>query len=187
VRIVSRWKKNRNKLVFYRGILSGFACIHASDEAKNKMDHAAKKHIRNVMANLAETRPEVLGYPIEEIAASRWMSGSYDNFIVQCELFHHSNKAVLYSCLARDGTGPLKTPFLTALLLEDTFAFVQTPFGIFSGAATVTLFKFVDLTNTTAARMALIIANFTNLNAVIFGDYLDHALPDAFYQHIDVV
>ena len=39
----------------------------------------------------------------------------------------------------------------------------------------------------TAARIALIIANFTNLNAVIFGDYLDHAVPDAFYQHIDVV
>ena len=77
--------KNRNKLGFYRGILSGFAFIHASDEAKNKMDQAAKTHIRDVMANLAETRPEVLDCPIEEIAASRWMSGSYDNFIVQCE------------------------------------------------------------------------------------------------------
>jgi len=180
-------EKNRNKLGFYRGILSGFTCIHASDEAKNKMDQAAKTHIRNVMANLAETRPEVLDCPIEEIAASRWMSGSYDNFIVQCELLHHRNEAVLYSCLARDGSGPLKTPFLTVLMLEDTFAFAQTPFGICSGAATVTLFKFVDLTNMTAARMALIIANFTNLNAVIFGDYLDHAVPDAFYQHIDVV
>ena len=72
-------------------------------------------------------------------------------------------------------------------MLEDAFAFVQTPFGICSGAATVTLFKFVDLTNMTAARMALIIANFTNLNAVMFGDYLDHAVPDPFYQHVDVV
>jgi hypothetical protein len=89
--------------------------------------------------------------------------------------------------LARDGSGPLKTPFLTVLMLEDKFAFAQTPFGLCSGAATVTLFKFVDLTNMTAARMALIIANFTNLNAVIFGDYLDYAVPDAFYQHIDVV
>ena len=87
------------------------------------MDQVAKTHIWNVMTNLAETRPEVLDYMIEEIATSRWMSGSYDNFIVQCELFHHRNKAVLYSCLARDGTGPLKTPFLTALLLKDTFAF----------------------------------------------------------------
>ena len=72
-------------------------------------------------------------------------------------------------------------------MLEDTFAFAQTPFGICSGAATVTLFRFVDLPDMTAARMALIIANFTNLNAVIFGDYLDHAVLDAFYQHIDVV
>jgi hypothetical protein len=47
-------------------------------------------------------------------------------------------------------------------MLEDTFAFAQTPFGICSGAATVTLLKFVDLTNMTAARVALLIANFTN-------------------------
>jgi hypothetical protein len=59
------------------------------------MDQAAKTHIRNVMANLAETRPEVLDYPTEEIDASRWMSGSYDNFIVQCELLHHRNEGAL--------------------------------------------------------------------------------------------
>ena len=72
-------------------------------------------------------------------------------------------------------------------MIEDTFAFAKTPFGICSGAATVTLVKFVDLTNMTVARMALIIANFANLNAVTFPDYLDYAVPDAFYQHIDVV
>ena len=76
---------------------------------------------------------------------------------------------------------------MTVLLLEDTFPFAQTPFVICLGAATVTLFKFVDLTDMTAAWIALIIANFTNLNAVIFGDYLDHAVLDALYQHIDVV
>lgn len=69
------------------------------------------------MANLADTRPEVLDYPIEEIAASRWMSGNYDNFIVQFGLLHHRNEAVLHSCLARDGSDPLKPPFLTALML----------------------------------------------------------------------
>ena len=79
-------EKNRNKLGFYHGRLSGFACIYASDEAKNKVDQAAKTHIRNVMANLAETLPEVLDYPIEEIVASRWISGSDNNFIVQFEL-----------------------------------------------------------------------------------------------------
>ena len=61
------------------------------------MDQAAKTHIRSVVANLADTRPEVLDYLIEKIAASRWMSDSYDNFIVQCELLHHCNEAVLYA------------------------------------------------------------------------------------------
>ena len=102
------------------------------------MDQAAKTHIRYAMANLAETRPEVLDYPIEEIAASRWMSGSYDNLIVQCNLLHRRNEAVLHSCLARDSSGPIKTPFLTVLMLEYTLAFAQTPFGICSGAVTVT-------------------------------------------------
>ena len=100
------------------------------------------------------------------------MSGSYDHFIVQIELLHYRNKAVMYSCLACDAGAQLETPFLTMLMLEDTFAQAQAPYGICSGNATVTMFKFIDLTNVTAAKLAQIIANFTNLNAVIFADYL---------------
>jgi hypothetical protein len=50
VRIFFPWTKYRNKMEFYRGILSDLVCIHANDEAKNKMDQAAKTHIQNVMA-----------------------------------------------------------------------------------------------------------------------------------------
>ena len=57
-------------------------------------------------------------------------------------------------------------------MLEDTIAYAQAPYGICSGAATVTMFKSIDLTNITAAKLVQIIANFTNLNAVIFADYL---------------
>ena len=151
------------------------------------MDQAAKNHIRHVMKDLADTQPEMLDHPIIELAASRWMTGSYENFIVQMELLHHRNEAVLYSCLARDGSGPLKPPFITMLLLEDTIAYAQKPFGICSGAATVTLFKFIDLADMTANRVAQVIANFTHLNAVIFSDYTERGVTQPIYQEVDVI
>ena len=40
------------------------------------------------------------------------------------------DKAVMYSCLACDAGAQLETPFLTMLMLEDTFAYAQAPFGI---------------------------------------------------------
>ena len=94
---------------------------------------------------------------------------------------------MLYSCLARDGSGPLETPLLTMLVFEDAIAYAQAPYGICSGAATVTLFKFIDLTNMTAAKLAQIIADFTNLNAVIFADYLESDVSSALYQQDDLV
>ena len=172
---------------FSQTFSSGADKPNASDEAKVNMDQTTKTHIRNLMSDLAQTQPKVLDYPVQELAASRWMSGSYDKFIVQFELLHHRNGAVIYSCLARDGSGPLKTPFLTMLMLEDTIAYAQTPYGICSGAATVTMFIFIDLTDVTATKLTQIIANFTNLTAVIFADYLDHDVSSSLYQQVDLV
>lgn len=73
------------------------------------------------------------------------------------------------------------------LMLEDTIAYASAPHGICSGAATVTMFKFIDFTNMTAAKLAQIIANFTNLNAVIFADYLESDVSSALYQRADLV
>ena len=58
---------------------------------------------------------------------------------------------------------------------------------IVASAATVTVFKFIDFTNMTAAKLAQIIANFTNLNAVIFADYLESDVSSALYQQADLV
>ena len=179
--------KNVGVRAFFEILSPGADKPRARDKAKVNMDQTTKTHIRNLMSGLAQTQPKVLDYPVQELAASRWMSGSYDHFIVQIELLHHRNEAVLYSCLARDGSGPLKTPFLTMLMLEDTIAYAQAPYGICSGTATVTMFKFIDLTNMTAAKLAQIIANFTNLNAVIFADYLESDVSSALYQQADLV
>ena len=51
----------------------------------------------------------------------------------------------------------------------------------------MTKFKFIDLTNMTAAKLAQIIANFTNLNAVILADYLESDVSSALYRQVDPV
>ena len=51
----------------------------------------------------------------------------------------------------------------------------------------MTMFNFIDLTNMTAAKLAQIIANFTNLNAVILADYLESDVSSALYQQVDLV
>ncbi len=96
------------------------------------------------------------------------MSGSFGEFIVRFELLHNDNEAVIYNCLARDGSGPLKTSFLTMLMPEYTIACARTAEAICSGAATVIMFRFIDPPYPTAKKLMQIIASFTNLNAVIF-------------------
>jgi hypothetical protein len=63
------------------------------------------------------------------------------------------------------------------LLLEDTIAHAQRPFGIGSGAATVTLHRFIDLKTLKTDQLALAVANFANRSDIIFVDYL--SLPIA--------
>ena len=49
----------------------------ARDKAKVNMDQTTKTHIRNLMSVPTQTQPKVLDYPVQELAASRWMSSSY--------------------------------------------------------------------------------------------------------------
>ena len=51
----------------------------------------------------------------------------------------------------------------------------------------MTMFKLIDLTKMTAAKLAQIIANFTNLKAVILADYLESDVSSALYQQVDLV
>ena len=79
---------------------------------------------------------------------------------------------------ARDGSRPLRASFLTMLLLEDTIDHAQHPFGICSGAATVTLHRFIHLETLTTDQLAFAIANFASLNDVIFADYLSPPIAE---------
>ena len=109
------------------------------------------------------------------------ISGSPQLIVTRCAaqwLPHHANQALLSSTVARDSSGPLKASFLTMLLLEDTIAHAQHPFGICSGTATVTLHRFIDLDALSTDQLALAIANFASLNDVIFAFYLSPPIAE---------
>ena len=75
--------------------------------------------------------------------------------------------------MARDGSGPLRASFLTMLLLEDTIATAHEPFGVCSGEASVTIYRYVDLEEVSKEQMARSRPNFVHLAEVVLGDYLD--------------
>jgi hypothetical protein len=106
-----------------------------------------------------------------------------DNAIIQIELLHHANQALLLSTIARVGSGPLKASFLTTLLLEDTIVHAQRPIGGCSGAASSTLYRFIDLETLTMDQLALAIANFASLNDIVFADYLSPPIAEPLADH----
>ena len=64
------------------------------------------------------------------------------------------------------------------LLIEDIIDHAQRPFGICSGAATVTLHRFIDLETLATDQLALAIANFASLNDFILADYLSPPIAE---------
>ena len=137
------------------------------------MNQHLKEQIRDQVAPLIESAFPPLSKPLLEVAKSRWMTSDKGNLITQLELMHSGNKGLLYCCASRDGSGPLKASFLTMLLLEDTIATSSSPFGICSGEASITVYRFLDLSDATSASLASMINNFHNMASVILLDYVD--------------
>ena len=59
------------------------------------------------MSGFGETKHHLLYDRVVALAASRWMMPVNDNAIIQIELLHHANQALLSSTVACDGSGPL--------------------------------------------------------------------------------
>ena len=75
------------------------------------MQPSTKSQIRHIMSDFGETKHHLLHDRVVALAASRWMMPVNDNAIIQIELLHHANQALLSSTVARDGSGPLKAFF----------------------------------------------------------------------------
>ena len=129
--------------------------------------------IKEMMKQLVDAPQASLPFKVSELAKRRWMAGSDDGPIVQLELLDHNKRGIIFSIMARDGSGPLRASFLTMLLLEDTIATAHEPFGVCSGEASVTIYRYVDLEEVSKEQMARSLTNFAHLAEVVLGDYLD--------------
>ena len=101
------------------------------------------------------------------------MAGPDDGPIVQLELLDDNKRGIIFSIMARDGSGPMRAFFLTMPLLEDTIATAQEPFGVCSGEASVTIYRYVDLEEASKEQIAHSLTSFAQLAEVVLGDYLD--------------
>ena len=103
------------------------------------------------------------------------MAGSDNGPIVQLELLAGNKRGIIFSIMARDGSGPLRASFLTMPLLEDAIATMHKPFGVCSGEALVTIYRYVDLEQASKEQIARSLTSFAQLAEVVLGDHLDVA------------
>ena len=109
-----------------------------------------QSQISNIMNDLVQNPSEAMPYLVQAMSQRRWLIEADPGPIVQFELLDDGRSALIYATTARDGSGPLRSSFITMLMLEDTIANVLVPYGVCSGEATVTVYKRVSLANATA-------------------------------------
>ncbi len=109
-----------------------------------------QSQISNIMNDLVQNPSEAMHYQVQAMSQRRWLIEADPGPIVQLELLDDGRSALIYATTARDGSGPLRSSFITMLMLEDTIANVLVPYGVCSGEATVTVYKRVSLANATA-------------------------------------
>ena len=109
-----------------------------------------QSQISNIMNDLVQNPSEAMPYQVQAKSQRRWLIEADPGPIVQLELLDDGRSALIYATTARDGSGPLRSSFITMLMLEDTIANVLVPYGVCSGEATVTVYKRVSLANATA-------------------------------------
>ena len=110
---------------------------------------ATSGSIHAIMENLVASPPASLPFPVKGMSKRRWMVDTDAGPIVQLECLDAPGQAIVFATTARDGSGPLRAAFTTMLLLEDTIANSMHPYGVCSGEATITIYRFVDLTDAT--------------------------------------
>ena len=91
--------------------------------------------IKEMMKQLVDAPQASLPFKVSELAKRRWMAGSDDGPIIQLELLDDNKRGIIFSIMARDGSGPLRASFLTMLLLEDTILLLLIQLGVRLDAA----------------------------------------------------
>ena len=134
--------------------------------------------VKSIMSGIIEKPFEFMPHPVLALSQRRWSTGDEAGPIVQLELFDDGKRGLLFSMAARDVSGPLRTSFLTMLLLEDVFATAQSPYGVCSGEATVTVYRYVNLMDITACQLGHAMMNFGHTEEMVLGGYFG-AMPSS--------
>ncbi len=127
--------------------------------------------IKLVMQEMIDHPLDFLPNKIISLAPRRWIMGDSDRPIVQLELFDDGERALLHSIAARDGSGGLRTSFLTMLLLEDTIATLQKPYGVCSGEATISVYRYLDIGGMTAPEIGQAMLDFEAIADRVLSGY----------------
>ncbi len=109
-----------------------------------------QSQISNIMNDFVQNPSEAMPYQVQAMSQRRWLIEVDPDPIVQLELLDDGRSALIYANTARDGSGPLRSSFITMLMLEDTIANVLVPYGVCSGEATVTVYERVSMANAMA-------------------------------------
>ena len=109
--------------------------------------------------------PASLSFPVKGMSKRRRMVDTDAGPIVQLECLDASGQAIVFATTARDGSGRLLVAFTGMLLLEDTIANSMHPYGVCLGEATITIYRFVDLTDATEDSIASGLAEFAHVAA----------------------
>ena len=126
-----------------------------------------QSQISNIMNNLVQKPSEAMPYQVQVMSQRRWLIEADPGPIVQLELLDDGRSALIYATTARDGSGPLRSSFITMLMLEDTIANVLVPYGVCSGEATVTVYKRVSMANATAPSVFRQMMEFSQIASAV--------------------
>ncbi len=77
-----------------------------------------QSQISTIMNDLVQNPSEVMPYQVQAMSQRRWLIEADAGPIVQFELLDDGRSALIYATTARDGSGPLRSSFITMLILE---------------------------------------------------------------------
>ena len=123
--------------------------------------------IKAQMNELVQKPPASAPCEVTALSKRRWMIESEAGPIVQLELLDDDFTSLVYATTARDGRGTLRASFITMLLLEDAIAAAMQPHGVCSGDTTVTVYRELDLRESTPDSIYHEMMDFAQLAATL--------------------
>ena len=125
---------------------------------------------------------DAMRYPFDGFLSfcppERWVFQPFHlSVLVQIEESVQFDKCIIFSSLARDGSGPLMTSFLTTLLIEGAYGTSMNGLSLASGQLSVSYFLRPNLEMLDAEHFLQLLFNFAELVHWSSPDLLSNSSP----------